>query len=317
MKRVVVTGAAGFLGARLCRRLVADGYEVVGLDDLSTADGANLAELRSEPAFDLVVGDVTEPWALSGPVEKVLHLASPASPRDYQRDPVKTLRTAALGTERALAFAGTFGARLVFASTSEVYGDPAVHPQPESYWGHVNPIGPRSMYDEGKRYAEALVTAWRGQYRVDAAIARIFNSYGPGMRSDDGRLVPTFVRQALAGEPLTVNGDGRQTRSLCYVDDTVDGLLALAHGAVAGPVNIGNDDERTVCELATLIVELSGSTSVIERAGAVVDEPRRRCPDLSVATRLLGWRPNVSIEDGLMRTIDHVRQEELSCGSSG
>jgi len=317
VKRVVVTGAAGFLGARLCRRLVADGYEVVGLDDLSTADGANLAELRSEPAFDLVVGDVTEPWALSGPVEKVLHLASPASPRDYQRDPVKTLRTAALGTERALAFAGTFGARLVFASTSEVYGDPAVHPQPESYWGHVNPIGPRSMYDEGKRYAEALVTAWRGQYRVDAAIARIFNSYGPGMRSDDGRLVPTFVRQALAGEPLTVNGDGRQTRSLCYVDDTVDGLLALAHGAVAGPVNIGNDDERTVCELATLIVELSGSTSVIERAGAVVDEPRRRCPDLSVATRLLGWRPNVSIEDGLMRTIDHVRQEELSCGSSG
>lgn len=317
MTRVVVTGAAGFLGARLCRRLVADGREVVGLDDLSTADGSNLTGLRTDPAFDLVVGDVTEPWTLSGPVDQVLHLASPASPRDYQRDPVKTLRTAALGTERALVFAGAHGSRLVFASTSEVYGDPAVHPQPESYWGHVNPVGPRSMYDEGKRYAEALVTAWRGQYGVDTAIARIFNSYGPGMRSDDGRLVPTFVRQALAGEPLTVNGDGRQTRSLCYVDDTVAGLLALARGTVAGPVNIGNDDERTVAELARLIVELSRSTSVIEHAAEVVDEPRRRCPDLSVAMRVLGWRPTTSIVDGLMRTIEHVRHEEVSCGYSG
>lgn len=305
-RRALVTGGAGFLGTHLCRRLLGDGYEVTCVDDLSTAGDAGIGLAAEYPGYRFVqldIADRLDPSVAGGPLDVVFHLASPASPIDYQRMPEHTLRVGSAGTSNALGLAAQTGARLVLASTSEVYGDPLEHPQRESYWGNVNPIGPRSMYDEAKRFAEALVFTHRRTYSADVGVARIFNTYGPGMRGDDGRVVPTFCRQALAGTPLTVHGTGQQTRSLCHVDDTVDALVALGESDCAGPVNIGNPDELTVLQIAELIRELAGSSSPIEFEPADADDPHRRCPDISTAMALLGWRPRVSYRDGLSETI--------------
>ncbi|MEE1942100.1 NAD-dependent epimerase/dehydratase family protein [Streptomyces sp. TRM 70361] len=307
-RRAVVTGGAGFLGSHLCERLLDDGHEVVAVDNLLSGTERNLTRLLGRPGFTFLRRDVCAPNALAdlpgGPCGLVFHLACPASPADYLRLPLETLETGSSGTRNALELAARDGARMVLASTSEVYGDPQVHPQREDYWGHVNPVGPRSVYDEAKRYAEALVTAHRNTRGTDAAIVRIFNSYGPRMRAGDGRAVPTFVRQALAGEPLTVAGDGSQTRSLCYVDDTVAGVLALAESDLTGPVNIGGEEETTVLDIARRIIKLTGSSSpvaFVERPG---DDPARRCPDTTLAREKLGWEPRVGWQEGLERTID-------------
>jgi dTDP-glucose 4,6-dehydratase len=294
------------VGSHLCERLVADGTQVVCLDNLCTGAHANVAHLEQHPGFRFVRADATDPAALAGlpgRFDLVLHFACPASPADYLRLPLETLDVGSTGTRHALERARADGARLVLASTSEVYGDPLEHPQREGYWGNVNPVGPRSVYDESKRFAEALVTAHRGVHGTDAAIVRIFNTYGPRMRTGDGRAVPTFVAQALDGMPLTVAGDGSQTRSLCYVDDTVDGVLALAGSAETGPVNIGGGEEITVLELARRIVELTGSASRIRFVDRPVDDPARRRPDTRLARERLGWRPRVGWNEGLAPTI--------------
>ncbi|MCT9080450.1 UDP-glucuronic acid decarboxylase family protein [Streptomyces fulvoviolaceus] len=305
--RVVVTGAAGFLGSHLCERLIAYGASAVGLDDLSTGRTRNLVALDEVDAFELLPHDVTLPLAVPGEVDHVFHLASPASPRDYGLAPVRTLVTGSAGTLHALTLAAQKQARIVVASTSEVYGDPLLHPQQEEHWGNVNPVGPRSMYDEAKRYAEALTVAFARTAQVSSAIVRIFNTYGPRMRPDDGRAVPTFIAQALTDQPLTVAGDGSQTRSLCFVDDTVTGLLALAASQELGPVNIGNPHEITMLQLAETIRRLTGSMSPIIHTELPGDDPRRRCPDITRARQLLGWEPTVRLEDGLSRTIDAAR----------
>lgn len=302
-RRAVVTGGAGFLGSHLCEELLTAGTAVVCLDNLVTGSADNIERLGGNALFEFVECDVTDPPDVPGEVDLVVHMASPASPQDYFRLPVETLEAGGLGTMRALALAGRHSARFVLASTSEVYGDPQEHPQSESYWGHVNPIGPRSVYDEAKRYAEALTTAHHGSRGLSTGIARIFNSYGPRMRPDDGRMVPTFARQALSGQPITVTGSGEQTRSLCYVDDTVRGLLALARSDHAGPVNIGNADEFRVRRLAELIRDLAGSSSPIEHIDGTADDPQRRCPDITLAERTLGWRPEVRAAEGLHRTL--------------
>jgi dTDP-glucose 4,6-dehydratase len=302
-ERALVTGGCGFLGNHLCEQLLRRGTSVVCLDNLVTGEQAHVARLQHEPGFQLLRRDVTEPFSLSGTFDVVLHLATSASPRDYLRLPIETLRAGSLGTAHALDFARAHDARFLLASTSEVYGDPLEHPQSESYWGNVNPIGPRSVYDESKRYAEALSTAYRAQYGTDTAIARIFNTYGPRMRPDDGRMIPTFIRQALAGEPLTVTGTGGQTRSVCYVDDTIQGLLALAGGTHSGPMNIGNPAELSVCQIAEEIRRLIRTAGPIRHIGAAADDPQRRCPDISLAAAELGWRPTVPLDEGLRRTI--------------
>ncbi|MGJ6968801.1 UDP-glucuronic acid decarboxylase family protein [Streptosporangium sp. G11] len=302
-RRVVVTGGAGFVGSHLCERLVGAGAEVVCLDNFLTGSPRNVGHLVGSPAFRLVECDVTGFVQVPGPVDLVMHLASAASPVDYLRHPVETLKAGSLGTLHALGLARQKDARLVLASTSEVYGDPLEHPQRESYWGNVNPVGPRSVYDEAKRFAEALTTAYRTRHHTDTAIARIFNTYGPRMRPYDGRAVPTFVRQALRGEPITVAGDGGQTRSVCYVDDTVEGILALARADVAGPVNIGNPTELTVLALAETVRHLTGSESPIRFVGRPDDDPEVRRPDISLAASALGWRPRVDVIEGLRRTI--------------
>ncbi|KMO66856.1 dTDP-glucose 4,6-dehydratase [Mycolicibacterium chubuense] len=305
--RVLVTGGEGFLGRHLCATLAAAGRQVVCVDNLSTS-APRFADLPSGVQF--VQHDITaalpQPWADTD-FDAIFHLASPASPPDYLRLPLQTLRTGALGTTTVLDLADRCGARLVLASTSEVYGDPLQHPQRESYWGNVNPIGPRSVYDEAKRYAEALAFAYHRDHGTDIGVARIFNTYGPGMRPDDGRAVPTFCQQALSGSPLTVAGDGTQTRSLCYVDDTVAGLIALAAHPVTGPVNIGNPVELPVREIAEIIRDLAGADVPIEHRPAVTDDPRRRCPDITEARELLGWEPAVSYLDGLAATVDWFR----------
>jgi dTDP-glucose 4,6-dehydratase len=300
----VVTGGAGFLGSHACEWLLREGTEVTALDNFATGTPDNVAHLLRQPGFRLVEQDVTETWPELGRVDAVLHLASAASPLHYQRLAIETLRAGALGTMHALDVADEHGARFLLASTSEVYGDPHEHPQRETYWGNVNPIGPRSVYDEAKRYAEALTAAYRRERGTDTTIARIFNTYGPRMRADDGRMVPTFVRQALAGEPLTVAGTGRQTRSVCYVDDTVRGLLALAAGDHRGPVNIGNPQELPVRDIATEIRDLVGSGSPLRRVAAAVDDPKRRCPDITLARAELDWRPEVRLSEGLRRTVE-------------
>src|SRR3954454_25015026 len=279
--RVVVTGGAGFLGSWLCERLLTDGAQVVCLDSLVTGSRANVAALADRPGFTFLEADVSEPLAVEGPVDAVFHLASIASPVHYLRLPLETLRTGSVGTTNALDLAERTGARFLLASTSEVYGDPLEHPQHESYWGHVNPVGPRSVYDEAKRFGEATTAAYRRCRGVDTTIARIFNTYGPRMAMDDGRVVPAFIQQALAGEPLTVAGDGSQTRSLCWVEDTVDGLVRLAESSSPGPVNIGGDDEATVLELAVTIRRLVGSASSIDFVSLPQDDPRLRCPDIT------------------------------------
>ncbi|NJP71319.1 UDP-glucuronic acid decarboxylase family protein [Streptomyces sp. C1-2] len=306
-RRALVTGGAGFVGSHLCERLLDQGAEVVCLDNLATGSRGNVAAFEQRSGFRFVRGDVTDPAAvrsLPGAFDLVLHFACPASPVDYLRLPLETLEVGSAGTRNALERARRDGARFLLASTSEVYGDPLEHPQTETYWGNVNPIGPRSVYDESKRFAEALVTAHRQVHGTDTAIVRIFNTYGPRMRTGDGRAVPTFIAQALDGMPLTVAGDGGQTRSLCYVDDTVDGVLALAGAAgETGPVNIGGSEEITMLELARRVVELTGSSSRIRFVERPVDDPARRRPDTSRAREVLGWEPRTSWTAGLERTI--------------
>ncbi|MGW5867322.1 UDP-glucuronic acid decarboxylase family protein [Streptomyces sp. NPDC055239] len=302
-QRAVVTGGAGFLGSHLCDALIASGCDVVCVDNLCTGSRENVGHLLGHPRFAFVRSDVSAALHVNGPVDLVLHLASPASPVAYTRLAIETLQVGSQGTSNALELAGEKGARFVLASTSEVYGDPLQHPQAESYWGNVNPVGERSMYDEAKRFAEALTVAHATRRGVDAGIVRIFNTYGPRLRSGDGRVVPNFIRQALADDPMTVHGDGTQTRSLCYVDDTVDGILHLAASPHLGPVNIGNPEELTVTELAHRIGGLVGSASPLRHLGLPADDPKCRCPDISRADALLGWKPSVSLEDGLRRTI--------------
>jgi dTDP-glucose 4,6-dehydratase len=307
--RVVVTGGAGFVGSWTCERLLADGAEVVAVDSLVTGRRENLAHLAEHSGLTLLEADVSAGLNVPGPVDLVMHLASPASPLHYLRLPLETLRVGSLGTTHALDLAERHGARFLLASTSEVYGDPLEHPQSEGYWGNVNPVGPRSVYDEAKRFAEALTAAYRRHRGVDTVIARIFNTFGPRMAVDDGRVVPTFAAQALRGEPLTVAGDGSQTRSLCYVEDTVDGLLALAASDCAGPVNIGNDAEISVLELARLIGGLTSSSSQIAFVDLPEDDPRLRRPDLSLAREALGWAPRTPMRDGLSRTVPWIAAE--------
>ncbi|HEY3876977.1 MAG TPA: NAD-dependent epimerase/dehydratase family protein [Trebonia sp.] len=301
--RAVVTGGAGFIGAHLCRSLLAAGTEVLCVDNFLTSSPASVRELRNEPGFRLREADVAQRLDVDGGVDLVIHLASPASPLDYQRHPLATLDAGSRGTRNALELATRAGARFVLASTSEVYGDPAVSPQPEGYWGNVNPVGRRSVYDEAKRFAEAMTAAYRRTGRASTGIARIFNTYGPGMRPDDGRVVPTFACQALRGLPLTVAGDGSQTRSLCHVDDTVRGILAVARGDIAGPVNIGNPEEATVLRIAQRIIGLCGSRSGIEYIPLPEDDPLTRCPDITLARTALGWQPAVSWREGLSQTL--------------
>jgi dTDP-glucose 4,6-dehydratase len=300
-------GGAGFLGSHLCEALLERGDEVLCLDNASTGTPDNIAHLADHPAFTYIAYDVTEPFDVTGDVDLVLHLASPASPVDYLALPVETMRVGSLGTMNGLDLAARHDARFVLASTSEVYGDPRQHPQREDYWGNVNPVGPRAVYDESKRFGEALTTAYRDAHDVDTAIVRIFNTYGPRMRTNDGRVVPTFLDQALHGRPLTVAGDGRQTRSLCYVDDTVRGILAMADSPHAGPVNLGNGHEVTVRKLAELVVELTGSTSHLELVDRPQDDPERRRPDTTLAHDLLGWYPLTDARTGLARTLDWLR----------
>ena len=280
------------------------GLEVVCVDNFVTGSHDNAAELLRRPGFSVLEQDVSIGLPVDGPVDWVLHLACPASPVDYLRLPIETMMVGSQGTKHALELAERHGARFLLASTSEVYGDPAVHPQPETYWGNVNPIGPRSVYDESKRFAEALTTAYRNERRVDTGIIRIFNTFGPRMRVDDGRAIPAFMSQALAGRPLTVAGDGSQTRSLCFVEDTVEGIVAMAASPHAGPVNIGSQDEMTMLELAERVRGLTGSRSPVEYVELPVDDPRVRRPDTTLAAKLLGWQPQVSIEEGLKRTLE-------------
>ncbi len=306
--RVLVTGAAGFLGSHLCDRLLAQGYRVVGMDNFLTGNSANLAHLRSHPDFQLVLHDVTNFIELEGPLDAVLHFASPASPVDYLEHPIPTLKVGSLGTHKALGLAKAKGARFLLASTSEVYGDPLVHPQPESYWGNVNPVGPRGVYDEAKRFAEAMTMAYHRYHGLDTRIVRIFNTYGPRMRPHDGRVVSNFIVQALHGEPLTVYGDGSQTRSFCYVDDLVTGIVLLFERGDADPTNLGNPHEFTVRELAALVLKLTGSRSEIVERPLPVDDPRVRQPDIGRVRETLGWEPKVGLEEGLRRTIDYFRR---------
>ncbi len=307
MTRTVITGGAGFLGSHLCERLLGEGHEVIALDNFLTGTPRNVEHLMEHDAFRLIKADVTEYVHVTGPVEQVLHFASPASPIDYLELPIETMKVGSTGTLHTLGLAKEKGARFLLASTSETYGDPQVHPQPESYWGHVNPVGPRGVYDEAKRYAEALTMAYRRTHDVDTAIVRIFNTFGERMRPNDGRAIPTFIRQALRGEPLTVAGDGSQTRSVCYVADLVDGLIRLLRSDLPGPVNLGNPHELSMLALARQIVELTGSSSEIGFIDRPVDDPTVRQPDISLARAELGWEPKVSIEEGLQRTIEWFR----------
>ena len=306
--RTVVTGGAGFLGSHLCERLLADGDEVLALDNFLTGTPANVAHLLEHESFRLVKADITDYVHVPGPVDQVLHFASPASPIDYLQLPIETMKVGSIGTLHALGLAKEKGARFLIASTSETYGDPQVHPQPETYWGHVNPIGPRGVYDEAKRYAEALTMAYRRTHGVDTVILRIFNTYGPRMRPNDGRAIPTFIGQALRGEPLTVAGDGSQTRSVCYVDDLVEGIMRLMRSDLVGPVNIGNPHELSMLELARTIGTLADSASDVVFIPRPEDDPSIRQPDTTLAKRELAWEPVVSLEQGLSRTIAWFRE---------
>jgi dTDP-glucose 4,6-dehydratase len=311
MPTALVTGGAGFLGSHLCDRLVEDGYRVICVDNLETGSLQNVEHLRGDQ-FLFMNHDITNHIDVPEPIDVVYHLASPASPIDYLRLPLQTLKVGSQGTHNALGVAKWKRARFLIASTSEVYGDPLIHPQPETYWGNVNPIGPRGVYDEAKRYAEALTMAYHRQQGVDTCIVRIFNTYGPRMRPHDGRAIPTFIRQALANEPLTVFGDGSQTRSFCYVDDLIRGLMSLAGSGEHLPVNIGNPAEYTLLELAQKVLEATGSKSEIVFEALPVDDPKVRQPDITRARQLLAWEPQVSLEEGLRRTLEASQRESLS-----
>jgi dTDP-glucose 4,6-dehydratase len=309
MPRAVVTGGAGFVGSHLCERLLREGWDVLSLDSLLTGRISNLGGVESHERFRFESHDVTTPISVEGDVEWVLHFASPASPSDYLSHPIHTLKVGALGTLNTLGLAKAKGAGFLLASTSEVYGDPQVHPQPEGYWGNVNPIGPRGVYDEAKRYAEAMAMAYLRVHDVPVKIARIFNTYGPRLRRGDGRAIPTFIEQALGGDPITVHGDGSQTRSLCYVDDLVEGVWRLLTSDVVGmPVNLGNPEEVKVLDLARTIVLLAGSDSDVIFTERPIDDPEVRCPDISLARSLLGWDPRIPLADGLPRTIEWARE---------
>ena len=308
MTRALVTGGAGFLGSHLCRRLVLEGWEVVCFDSLLTGDRANVADLLERPGFQFVQQDVTKRIEVPGNIDWVLHLASPASPKDYLDNPIHTLKLGALGTLRCLGLAKAKGAAFFIASTSEVYGDPQVHPQPETYWGNVNPIGPRSVYDEAKRFAEAMTMAYRRVHGVEVRVPRIFNTYGPNMRRGDGRAVPTFIEQALEGRPLTVHGDGSQTRSLCYVDDLIEGFWRLLAADTQDPVNLGNPEEVTIRELAEAVIEAAGSRSKIDYVERPEDDPELRRPDIGRAREVLSWEPKVRLADGLKLTVEWARE---------
>lgn len=306
--RIVVTGAAGFIGSHLCEALLARGHSVIGIDNLLTGDMRNVAHLR-EADFQFVRHDVTRYIDIDGAIDFVFHWASPASPIDYLELPIQTMKVGSLGTHNALGLARAKDAKIMIASTSEIYGDPLEHPQRESYWGHVNPIGPRGVYDEAKRFSEAITLAYHRCHGLDTKIVRIFNTYGPRMRLRDGRAVPAFMSQALRGEDVTVFGDGRQTRSFCYVSDLVDGLLRLMNAPTNDPVNIGNPREITIEEIARTIIRIVGSRSRIVYRPLPVDDPKQRCPDITRARTLLGWEPAVDLEEGLARTVQHFKQQ--------
>lgn len=307
--RALITGGAGFLGSHLCDRLLKEGIEVICLDNLLTGSTDNIAHLAGHPRFRFIHYDVTNYIFVEGPLDYVLHFASPASPADYLQYPIQTLKVGALGTHKVLGLAKEKKARFLLASTSEVYGDPLVHPQPESYWGNVNPTGPRGVYDEAKRFAEAMTMAYHRYHGLDTCIARIFNTYGPRMRLQDGRVVPNFIQQALRGEDLTVFGDGSQTRSFCYIDDMVDGIIKLLFSKENDPVNLGNPDEFTVLDLAHLVLEITGSKSKIVYQPLPIDDPKVRQPDISKARKILGWNPKVSLKEGIEKTIPYFRQK--------
>ena len=311
MATCLVTGGAGFLGSHLCDELLARGHRVICVDNLETGSLANIEHIRDEGFVHLNL-NIIEPYFIDEPIDFVYHLASPASPIDYLRLPLHTLKVGSYGTHHTLGLAKKHRARFLIASTSEVYGDPQVHPQPESYWGHVNPIGPRGVYDEAKRYAEALTMAYHRQQGVDTAIVRIFNTFGGRMRPHDGRAIPTFLRQALQHRPLTVFGDGSQTRSFCYVEDEIRGLIALAESGYHMPVNIGNPDEYTLLELAKTVIEVTGSKSEIVFEALPVDDPQVRQPDITLAREILGWEPQIDLREGLRRTIELSGRELLT-----
>ena len=305
--RVLITGAAGFLGSHLCDRFLADGHQVVGLDNFITGHADNIAHLIGQPRFEFVRHNISTYTYVAGPLDGVLHFASPASPIDYLEHPIPTLKVGALGTHNALGLALAKQSRFFLASTSEVYGDPMVHPQPESYWGNVNPVGPRGVYDEAKRFAEAMTMAYHRYHGLDTRIVRIFNTYGPRMRPRDGRVVSNFIVQALAGEPITLYGDGSQTRSFCYVSDEVEGIYRLFMKGDSDPMNIGNPVEYTVRQLAEVVLELTGAKVPIEARPLPVDDPKVRQPDISRARSMLGWEPAVPLREGVARTIDYFR----------
>jgi dTDP-glucose 4,6-dehydratase len=308
--RALVTGGAGFLGSHLSERLLEEGCEVICVDNLKTARKENLADLQSRRGFTFLHRDITEPVFIDGPIDFVLHFASPASPTDYHRHPIHTLKVGALGTYHALGLAKAKTAKFLLASTSEVYGDPLVNPQPESYWGNVNPIGPRGVYDEAKRYAEALAMAYHRAHNVDVRIVRIFNTYGPRMRTDDGRALPNFMAQSLRGEPITIQGDGRQTRSFCYVSDLVEGVLRLLRvGEKNAPVvNLGNPEEITILDFARQVIQVTGSNSELVFRPLPEDDPTVRRPDITKAQQLLGWNPQVSLREGLQKVLPYFEQ---------
>jgi dTDP-glucose 4,6-dehydratase len=310
MPTSLVTGGAGFLGSHLCEELLRRGHRVICIDNLETGSLANIEHIRDDEFVHRNL-NIIEPYFVDEPIDFVYHLASPASPIDYLRLPLATLKVGSYGTHHTLGLAKVHRARFLIASTSEVYGDPKVHPQPESYWGHVNPIGPRGVYDEAKRYAEALTMAYHRQQGVDTAIVRIFNTYGPRMRPHDGRAIPTFLRQALQDRPITVFGDGSQTRSFCYVEDEIRGLIALAESGYHSPVNIGNPDEFTLLELANAVIEVTGSRSEIVYEALPTDDPQVRQPDITLARSILGWEPAISLREGLKRTIEQSGQDAL------
>ena len=306
--KVLITGAAGFLGSHLTDRFLAEGHEVVGMDNFITGHPDNIAHLTGDPRYRFIQHDVTNFMYVDGALDGVLHFASPASPIDYLELPIQTLKVGSLGTHKALGLAKAKGARFFLASTSEVYGDPQVHPQPETYWGHVNPVGPRGVYDEAKRFAEAITMAYHRYHGVQTRIIRIFNTYGPRMRANDGRVVSNFIVQALRGEPLTMYGKGSQTRSFCYVDDLIDGIYRLFMSDRADPTNIGNPNEFTVRQLAERVLALTGSSSQIVEKPLPEDDPKVRKPDITIARSVLGWEPKVQLEEGLKRTIAHFKE---------
>jgi dTDP-glucose 4,6-dehydratase len=309
MARVLITGGAGFIGSHLCERFLDEGDDVICMDNFRTGSPDNIAHLFQNRRFLFIEQDVTTYIYVKGPLDAILHFASPASPVDYLELPIPTLKVGSLGTHKALGLAKEKGARFLLASTSEVYGDPIVHPQPEEYWGNVNPIGPRGVYDEAKRFAEAITMAYHRAHGVQTRITRIFNTYGPRMRLRDGRVVPNFIAQALRGEPLTVYGNGSQTRSFCFVSDLVDGIVRLLRSDYSGPVNVGNPTEVTILEFARRIIALTGTRSQIVNEPLPVDDPKQRKPDITKARKLLGWEPKVELEDGLKRTIDFFRDK--------